>query len=99
MDKEYCVHCGKEIDKDSIFCTYCGKAVSDIKTTGENAIFKKIKSGLRAVFNYLKNTENLFIKIVLVIIAIALWNVVSNLEELLNLSRDIEYYLRLLYFR
>lgn len=99
MDKKYCVHCGKEIDVDSLFCTYCGKAVGEKRATGNNSIFKKIKSELMTGFGYLKNTENLFIKIFMVIIAIVLWNIASNLEDLLNVSRDIEEYLSLLYFR
>lgn len=53
-------------------------------TIANNALFLNIKSGLRAGFNCLKNIKNLFIKIVLVIIAIALWNIVLILENILE---------------
>lgn len=34
----YCKHCGKPIDKDSVFCTHCGKQLSEIG--GDNDVIE-----------------------------------------------------------
>lgn len=59
-------------------------------TIANNALFLNIKSGLRAGFNCLKNIKNLFIKIVLGIIAIALWNIVLILENILEEIQEFD---------
>lgn len=37
---------------------------------------------LRQLITYIKNVDNLFIKVLLVVIALALWKIASNLTEL-----------------
>ena len=74
----YCASCGKALDSNSCFCPYCGAEVARKSKIISSNIFKRTSLFLEKA----GKIENPFIKIVLVVIAIALWTIASNLAEL-----------------
>ena len=82
MDKKFCVHCGKEIDKDSVYCCYCGTHLQEVALSKRHSILLNIFSKLKSLFN------KLFNKVVLIIIIIIL---ISILDELDIISSKLDY--------
>jgi uncharacterized membrane protein YvbJ len=78
QNSRYCASCGKALDSNSCFCPYCGAEVARKNKIISSKIFKRTSLFLEKA----GKIENLFIKIVLVVIALALCKIASNLTEL-----------------
>ena len=72
-----CKYCGKEIPDDSTFCPDCGKPINNIKSSYKGLKFKIL------------SLKSLFLKSILVIIAIGIWMLVLQNLGIIPVTQDV----------
>lgn len=86
MKKKICSQCQREIDTDSEFCPYCGKP-QERKPSKSKAFLSRMRRHINkehmkvcicTIVNYFKTVENLYLKVILTIIALTLLIIASK---------------------